>query len=68
MIEWMLIVQLSVTSPEFEVWGGYQHHASCLVMQEKLAMRYQQKKPPAEIQTRCQPVMAVQLEPKVSKH
>jgi hypothetical protein len=64
MIEWILIVHLSVTSPEFEIWGGYQDHINCLSMQEKLATHYQQKKRPMSIRTRCQPVMAVQLEPR----
>jgi len=62
MIEWILIVHLSTTSPEFEIWGGYQDHVQCLATQDRLYVRYQQKK--QQIRTRCQPVMAVQLEPK----
>ncbi len=64
MIEWILITQVLTASPDWEVWGGYHDHAQCLTAQDRLHVRYQQKKPPLQIRTRCQPVMAVQLEPR----
>jgi hypothetical protein len=62
MVEWILLVHLTLISPEFEIWGGYHNHINCLAAQDRLHARYQQKK--QQIRTRCQPVMAVQVEPR----
>ena len=64
-IGWILIVWVAA-STEFEVWGGYQTLVACERSAAMLDGRYERKR--QAFRAVCQPVMAVQLEPQVSKH
>jgi hypothetical protein len=65
MINWLLLVYV-IASSEFEIWGGYQTQAACERTLAVLDARYEKKRQP--FRATCQAVMAVQLEPMVSKH
>jgi hypothetical protein len=60
-----LIVWVAANT-DFEVWGGYQTLAACESTLTMLDARYERKR--QAFRGVCQPVMAVQLEPNVSKH
>lgn len=53
-------------STDFEVWGGYQTLAACESTLAMLDARHERKR--LAFRGACQPVMARQLEPNVSKH
>lgn len=63
MIGWILIVWVGA---DFDIWGGYEHQVNCERSRAFLAARYDKKLEP--FRATCQAVMAVQLQPEVSKH
>lgn len=65
MIYWILIVWVAGAA-DFEIWGGYQNLAACESTISMLDARYERKR--QAFRAVCQPVMARQLESKVSKH
>ena len=62
----MLLVYVAGPGSDFEIWGGYHSQSSCNKTMAFLERRYEQKR--QAFHAVCQPVMAVQLEPMVSKH